>query len=141
MSKYTLIFLIQPEVNNNSKIVLLKRFNNPAKDTFTGIGGHIEQNENPIQCAIRETEEESGIVTNKINIIGYYDKINSYIGYRLFKNLTDCFLLNKEIKTDEGMLGLYNLNSIYKLNMTDESIKALDYVLKYLKSKGKDLSK
>ena len=99
-NKCTLVFLIQPanNIHEENKILLLKRKNDPAKDTYTGVGGHIELNESPKQCALRETFEETGLELNDIKILGYYNKINSYIGYRLIKNLSNKFKEDETIK-------------------------------------------
>ena len=38
-------------------------------------GGVMEPGETPLQCAVRETEEEIGIPTEKIRVIGQFDSI------------------------------------------------------------------
>ena len=134
-NKCTLVFLIQPasNIHEENKILLLKRKNDPAKDTYTGVGGHIESNESPKQCALRETFEETGLELNDIKILGYYNKINSYIGYRLIKNLSNKFKEDETIKTKEGILGLYDFGLLDDLEMTNESRNALEFILKRIK--------
>jgi 8-oxo-dGTP diphosphatase len=51
--------------------VLLIKHNSEDKIGFgkwNGIGGHIEEGEDPSQAAIRETKEESGLDIQKINL-------------------------------------------------------------------------
>lgn len=134
-NKCTLIFLIQPanNIHEEDKILLLQRKNEPAKNTYTGVGGHIESNESPKQCALREIFEETGLKLNNIKILGYYDKINSYIGYRLIKNLSNKFKENEIIKTKEGKLSLYDFGLLDDLEMSDESRNALEFILKRIK--------
>lgn len=134
-NKCTLVFLIQPanNIHEEDKILLLQRKNEPAKNTYTGVGGHIELNESPKQCALRETFEETGLKLNDIKILGYYDKINSYIGYRLIKNLSNKFKEDEVIKTKEGKLGLYDFGLLDDLEMTNESRNALEFILKRIK--------
>ena len=134
-NKCTLVFLIQPasNIHEENKILLLKRKNDPAKDTYTGVGGHIESNESPKQCALRETFEETGLELNDIKILGYYNKINSYIGYRLIKNLSNKFKEDETIKTKEGILSLYDFGLLDDLEMTNESRNALEFILKRIK--------
>ena len=71
----TLIFVI----DKNENILLLNRENEPAKGTWCGIGGNIEKDETIYDCAKRELHEETGIKTNKLKLLGKYDKIESYI--------------------------------------------------------------
>ena len=65
---YTLIFMI----NSDYEVLLLKRKNEPAKGQLTGVGGHIEFNENKYQCAVRELQEETGAVKFEIKPICVY---------------------------------------------------------------------
>jgi 8-oxo-dGTP diphosphatase len=61
----TLIFLF-----NESKILLIKQ-NSEIKPSFgrwNGIGGHIEEGEDPFSSARREIFEESGLSIENINI-------------------------------------------------------------------------
>ena len=134
-NKCTLVFLIQPasNIHEENKILLLKRKNDPAKNTYTGVGGHIKLNESPKQCALRETFEETGLRLNNIKILGYYNKINSYIGYRLIKDLSNKFKEDEIIKTKEGKLGLYDFGLLDDLEMTNESRNALEFILERIK--------
>jgi len=45
-----------------NKFLLLKRFNEPNKNVYTPVGGKLDPFETPLQAAIRETREETGIV-------------------------------------------------------------------------------
>ena len=134
-NKCTLVFLIQPasNIHEENKILLLKRKNDPAKNTYTGVGGHIKLNESPKQCALRETFEETGLRLNNIEILGYYNKINSYIGYRLIKDLSNKFKEDEIIKTKEGKLALYDFGLLDDLEMTNESRNALEFILERIK--------
>lgn len=138
IGKYTLIFLIQPKTNNDieSKILLLKRKNQPAKGTYTGVGGHIENGEDIKQSALREVFEETGIKLNDIKLIGYYDIIKSFIGYRLINNLSEKFDQGGAITTREGILGLYSLDIIDNLPMTKYTKNILNYIINYIKLEG-----
>lgn len=42
-------------------VLLGKRKNSHGENTWGFPGGHLEFNENPIDCAVRETKEETGI--------------------------------------------------------------------------------
>ncbi|MBS3109064.1 NUDIX hydrolase [Candidatus Woesearchaeota archaeon] len=62
--------------NRKNEILLLKRTNNPYKGYWTIPGGHIEWDEDVAKCAIRETEEETGIKLDKISFLRYNQEID-----------------------------------------------------------------
>lgn len=47
-------------------------------------GGHVEKGEDPLLCALRETEEETGILATSIEVIGPADTIFGYANYTLY---------------------------------------------------------
>jgi mutator protein MutT len=47
-------------------------------------GGEIEQGETPLNCAIREMEEEIGINPENVKILGQFDTLYSFSGYTLY---------------------------------------------------------
>lgn len=57
-------------LRNNNKFLLLKRLKEPNKDNFTPVGGKIDPFENPLNGAIRETFEETGIKVQTMKYCG-----------------------------------------------------------------------
>ena len=57
---------------NNKEILLIKRKNNPFKNSWALPGGFIEYNEKTEDAIIREIIEETGLITEIINLIGVY---------------------------------------------------------------------
>lgn len=68
MRRYTVTFLFSPEF----ELVWLITKQKPdwQKGCLNGIGGKIEDNESPIQCAVRELKEESGITISESELTG-----------------------------------------------------------------------
>ena len=55
---YTLGFI---RCEDNNKILLLNRNKPPWMGLYNGIGGKIQPNETPLECMIREANEETGL--------------------------------------------------------------------------------
>lgn len=53
---YTLVF-----VKDGGKILLLKRLKEPNAGKYNGVGGKVEPTEGILECALRETKEETGL--------------------------------------------------------------------------------
>ena len=128
--KCSLIFVLDKKGN----VLLLNRQNEPALGTWCGVGGHIENNETALQCAIREMKEETGIISNNINVIGYYDKIKSFICYIILDDLFYEMNIKTPVKiTEEGILSIKPLEWVLNeenQGINKETLKSLNYVLK-----------
>jgi 8-oxo-dGTP diphosphatase len=87
--------------------LLLNRTNKPWMGKWNGVGGKIECNETPIECAIREVKEETNISINTI----YYRGILSWKDYK--GNNDSLYLFHSKVEqkdfdeikhTNEGIL-------------------------------------
>lgn len=58
------------------KVLLIQRGNEPYKGHWAFPGGFMEMNETAEECAIRELEEETGLVINKVYQIGAYSEVD-----------------------------------------------------------------
>ncbi len=47
-------------------------------------GGSMEKDETPLECALREMEEEIGIPKSKTKVLGQFDTLYGYAGYTLY---------------------------------------------------------
>ena len=57
-------------ITEDEKIVLIKQYRYPINKIIYELpGGLIEQNENPMQAALREMQEETGYTSNNIELI------------------------------------------------------------------------
>lgn len=57
----------------DGRILLIRRRNPPSLDMFAFPGGRAEPGETPVQTALREFEEETGIVAHSPREFAFYD--------------------------------------------------------------------
>lgn len=57
-------------LRHHHMFLLLKRLKNPNKDTYTPVGGKLDPFETPLNSAIRETIEETGIQVDGMKYCG-----------------------------------------------------------------------
>lgn len=60
-------------IRNNGRYLLLKRHNSHGAGTWSPPGGHLEFDETPEQCAIRETMEETSLIVEEVAYLGITD--------------------------------------------------------------------
>ncbi len=72
-------------LRHQDKFLLLKRFKEPNKDTFTPVGGKLDPFESPLNSAIRETFEETGIKVDTMKFCGILTETSptayNWVGY------------------------------------------------------------
>lgn len=57
-------------LKNKEQFLLLKRLKEPNKNMYTPVGGKLDPYETPLQAALRETREETGIVLSNMKYCG-----------------------------------------------------------------------
>jgi len=85
-------------INGKRNILLIKRKNPPFQNSWAFPGGFLDEGETLEQCAIRELEEETGIIAEKVDFFAMADKpdrdprgrVISAIYYTFFKNKPAC---------------------------------------------------
>ncbi|WP_181351307.1 8-oxo-dGTP diphosphatase [Thalassobacillus sp. CUG 92003] len=105
MYQQTLCFL-----KRNDEILMLNRDASPTQGLWNGVGGKMEGDETPLDCVIREVEEETGIVISSNRAI--YKGIISwevdekYYGgmYAFLVNLPMNFAYSTPKRVKEGIL-------------------------------------
>lgn len=58
------------------KVLLVERGNEPFKGCWAIPGGFMNMDETAEQCAVRELEEETGLVVSELQQIGAYSKVD-----------------------------------------------------------------
>ena len=61
---------------NEPKVLLIQRGNEPFKGPWAFPGGFMNMDETTEQCAVRELEEETGLKISEIKQIGAYSKVD-----------------------------------------------------------------
>lgn len=90
------IFVAEVYIVHNNEVLMFKRSENKKK--FPGFwsipGGHIDEGEDPLQCAIREIKEETGITVQpediKLKVVAthhHIDRNELYIAFAFMVKL------------------------------------------------------
>ena len=58
------------------RVLLIQRGNEPFKGCWAFPGGFLDMDETTEQCAIRELEEETGLIVDEVQQIGAYSKVD-----------------------------------------------------------------
>jgi len=130
LKRYASVLICLFPNNDNWSFFLTKRSNSVEhhKGQISLPGGMIEKGENPINAALRETNEEIGVQIKKVQIIGKLSSI--YIPVSNFKVQPFVGFLNKKPKTD---INKQEVSRIFDVDlndlMNDKNIKSEEKVL------------
>lgn len=101
-------------VKKENKILMINRNKPPFMGMWNALGGHKEENESPMECAIREIFEESNIIVDNASLISIstwnYDDDEIYV---YISNLPSSFNIdNYPVKIDEGIIDFKDIDWI-----------------------------
>ena len=101
-------------VKKDNKILMINRNKSPFMGMWNALGGHKEENETPLLCAIREIYEESNIIVDNASLISIstwnYDDDEIYV---YVSELDNNFNIDKyPIKIDEGIIEFKDIDWI-----------------------------
>lgn len=103
MVEYTVCF-----IKRESQILMLNRNSSPLMGVWNGVGGKIEENETPSQCAIREIAEETGIEIAAVDVKGIItwtvNGIMAGLIYIIVAHLPENFEYETPKEMEEGIL-------------------------------------
>lgn len=104
-------------VKKDDKILMINRNKPPFMGMWNAVGGHLEDGETPIQCAIREIYEEGNIKVDNAELISIStwnyddDEIYVYVSY-----LPDDYDISKyPIKINEGIIDFKEIDWVLNI--------------------------
>lgn len=101
-------------VKKDNKILMINRNKPPFMGMWNALGGHLEDNETPKECAIREIYEESNVKVDNAELISIstwnYDDDEIYV---YVSNLSEDFDISSyPIKINEGIIDFKDIDWI-----------------------------
>ena len=98
----------------------VKKENDLHAGKWNGLGGKLENNESPLECAHREVKEECGLHTHALDFAGHlffpgFDKEGN--NWSVFVFRSHHFSGNQLTDSPEGELHWINENELLKLNL------------------------
>ena len=107
-------------IDNGSSYLMLHRIskkNDINKDKWIGVGGHLEKNESPEECLLREVKEETGLSILSYKARGIITFISGQEICEYMVLFTSDEFQGNLISCDEGVLEWVNKNDLFKLNL------------------------
>jgi 8-oxo-dGTP diphosphatase len=102
-------------LKNGDHFLLLKRAKEPNKGLYTPLGGKLDPFETPLNAAIRETWEESGIKVNNMEFRGILTETSpgdyNWISYVYLAEIEKQFTA----QSDEGSLEWMHVDDLLKI--------------------------
>ena len=116
------VFLYQ-----DKQVLILRKSSGLRKGEWASPGGHIEWGETPKQAAIRELEEETGIIYHRLNkeetIILQYKNTRIYVNK--IKKFPDI-----KLSEEHDASKIVNIKDIKKYNLSDYFLVIVDHIIK-----------
>lgn len=124
-------------IENDSKVLLVKRNNEPFKGYWCLPGGHIDFGETAEKAVIREVKEETGL-TFKPKFLGYRDEIYPNINWH-----GEVLIFYGEAKGEEGIEGeeitdikWFNINEAANMKLAFEHEEVVKMYVKNKEDKN-----
>lgn len=117
-------------LKHKDNFLLLKRNKEPHKGKYTPVGGKLEPHETPLEAAIRETKEETGIELADMDFFGILTE-TSPVKYNWI-----CYTYAAEIEwtpppyCDEGELEWVSFDKVLDLSTPKTDWFIYDYIMK-----------
>ena len=104
--------------------------NDPNRDKWIAPGGKLEKGESPLECAVRETLEETGLLVSDFKLkAAIYFKSDIYEDEKIYVFTGENFVEEAEPVSFEGKLDWIREEDISGLNLWEGDRLFLEYVL------------
>ncbi len=131
MKLATLCYVIDKNRNSTLMIHRVKKMNDYHRGKWNGLGGKFEPGESPEECAVREIEEESGLIIKNIEMKGF-------ITFPMFDGKEDWYVFlftadeyeGELIDSNEGNLDWIPNEKLTELNLWQGDKYFIPWVLK-----------
>lgn len=125
-------FLYNPQTN---EVFLHKRDGNTKfnPNAWAFFGGLNEPGETPVECFVRELEEETGLKVSPSDVIYLYDYLNKEFNTHRYVFYVITNVAIEELTLGEGAgFGWISLDEIDKYKLTEKTERDLRYFMKQL---------
>ena len=131
MKLATLCYVIDKNRNSTLMIHRVKKKNDYHRGKWNGLGGKFEPGESPEECAVREIEEESGLIIKNIEMKGF-------ITFPMFDGKEDWYVFlftadeyeGELIDSNEGNLGWIPNEKLTGLNLWEGDKYFIPWIFK-----------
>ena len=100
MKSYSRILATLCYVRQNEHVLMLHRHKEPNQGLWTAPGGKLEWNESPLECVVREMQEETGLLIHQPELRGIVTEVSPaehyqwlmfiYVASRFSGEVTSC---------------------------------------------------
>ena len=118
-------------VKRGDKYLLVQRLNPPSKDMYAFPGGRSEKGETPEQTALRELEEETGLIGSHAKL--YRDYVEQTEGYHFHLHVCKVDVhefTNLRAMDDAKSLGWFTIKETQNLKMPENMIDCFRHLAK-----------
>ena len=119
-------------IENNDKYLMLHRIkkqNDMNQGKWIGVGGHVEDQETPEECLVREVKEETGFTLTSYKFRGLVTFINNECESELMCVFTADGYTGELIECNEGELCWIDKNTVPELPAWEGDKVFLDLLL------------
>lgn len=127
-------------LTKESKILLIEQFRKPLEKTIIEIpAGKLEKGEDPLACAKRELEEETGYKANKITFVTSFYTSPGFADELIHVYFTDHIEIGKVNRDEDEFLNVLEVSLQEAEQLMEQQLihdAKTVYAIQYLKLKG-----